>query len=119
MVRIVPAGYDGVVPEAAGLLEAIALVERLIGEGAALAVSTPGYGGAAEALFKMCVGNGIGVKLSDGVTPTALFAPSYGSFFVELTDGAELPAASDAVLIDEVGETTEAYELSALSLIHI
>ncbi|WP_302319796.1 phosphoribosylformylglycinamidine synthase [Gordonibacter pamelaeae] len=113
VVRIVPAGYDGVVPEAAGLLEAIALVERLIGEGAALAVSTPGYGGAAEALFKMCVGNGIGVKLSDGVTPTALFAPSYGSFFVELTDGAELPAASDAVLIDEVGETTEAYELSA------
>ena len=113
VVRIVPAGYDGVVPEGAGLLEAIALVERLIGEGAALAVSTPGYGGAAEALFKMCVGNGIGVKLSDGVTSTALFAPSYGSFFVELTDGAELPAASDAVLIDEVGETTEAYELSA------
>ena len=113
VVRIVPAGYDGVVPEAAGLLEAIALVERLIGEGAALAVSTPGYGGAAEALFKMCVGNGIGVKLGDGVTSTALFAPSYGSFFVELADGAELPTASDAVLIDEVGETTEAYELSA------
>ncbi len=113
VVRIVPAGYDGVVPEAAGLLEAIALVERLIGKGVALAVSTPGYGGAAEALFKMCVGNGIGVKLGDGVTSTALFAPSYGSFFVELADGAELPAASDAVLIDEVGETTEAYELSA------
>ena len=113
VVRIVPAGYDGVVPEAAGLLEAIALVERLIGEGVALAVSTPGYGGAAEALFKMCVGNGIGVKLGDGVMSTALFAPSYGSFFVELADGAELPAASDAVLIDEVGETTEAYELSA------
>ena len=113
VARIVPAGYDGVVPEAAGLLEAIALVERLIGEGVALAVSTPGYGGAAEALFKMCVGNGIGVKLGDGVTSTALFAPSYGSFFVELADGAELPAASDAVLIDEVGETTEAYELSA------
>ena len=113
VVRIVPAGYDGVVPEAAGLLEAIALVERLIGEGVALAVSTPGYGGAAEALFKMCVGNGIGVKLGDGVTSTALFAPSYGSFFVELADGAELPTASDAVLIDEVGETTEAYELSA------
>ena len=113
VVRIAPAGYDGVVPEAAGLLEAIALVERLIGEGAALAVSTPGYGGAAEALFKMCVGNGIGVKLGDGVTSTALFAPSYGSFFVELADGAELPAASDAVFVDEVGETTEAYELSA------
>ena len=113
VVRIVPAGYDGVVPEAAGLLEAIALVERFIGEGVALAVSTPGYGGAAEALFKMCVGNGIGVKLGDGVTSTALFAPSYGSFFVELADGAELPAGSDAVFVDEVGETTEAYEFAA------
>ena len=38
VVRIVPAGYDGVVPEAAGLLEAIALVERLIGKGVALSL---------------------------------------------------------------------------------
>ena len=29
--------------------------------------STPGYGGAAEALFKMCVGNGIGVALDEDV----------------------------------------------------
>ncbi len=46
-----------------------AAVEGLIGEGAALAVSTPGYGCAAESLFKMCVGNGIGVALK---TPTPM-----------------------------------------------
>ena len=113
IVRIAPAAYDGVVPEAAGLLEAIALVEHLIGDGTALAVSTPGYGGTAEALFKMCLGNGIGVKLVDGVSADGLFAPAYGSFLVELAACAELPAASDAVGVDVLGETIEAYAFVA------
>ncbi|MFR1640953.1 MAG: hypothetical protein ACLSVD_18545, partial [Eggerthellaceae bacterium] len=105
--------YDGVTPDAAGLVEAFELVERLIGDGAALAVSTPGYGATAEALFKMSVGNGIGVKLTDSVTADELFAPSYGSFLVELAPCVELPHASDVVRVDEVGETTEAYEFAA------
>ena len=113
VARIAPAAYDGVVPEAAGLLEAIAVVERLIGEGAALAVSTPGYGGAAEALFKMCVGNGIGLALDEAVTADELFASAYGSFLVELADDAAVPAAGDAVRVDVLGETTEAYEFAA------
>ena len=113
VARIAPAAYDGVVPEAAGLLEAIAVAERLIGEGAALAVSTPGYGGAAEALFKMCVGNGIGLALDEAVTADELFAPAYGSFLVELADDAAVPAAGDAVRVNVLGETTEAYEFAA------
>ena len=113
VARIAPAAYDGVVPEAAGLLEAIAVVERLIGEGAALAVSTPGYGGAAEALFKMCVGNGIGLTLDEAVTADELFAPAYGSFLVELADDAAVPAAGDAVRVDVLGETAEAYQFAA------
>ncbi|MBX9032432.1 phosphoribosylformylglycinamidine synthase [Gordonibacter massiliensis (ex Traore et al. 2017)] len=113
VVRIAPAAYDGVLPDAAGLLEALAVVERLIGSGDALAVSTPGYGAAAEALFKMCMGNGIGVKLADQVTSDELFAPAYGSFLVELAPCVELPVATDALRVDEVGETTEAYEFAA------
>ena len=113
VARIAPAAYDGVVPEAAGLLEAIAVVECLIGEGAALAVSTPGYGGTAEALFKMCVGNGIGLTLDEAVTADELFAPAYGSFLVELADDAAVPAAGKAVRVDVLGETTEAYQFAA------
>ena len=111
--RIAPAAYDGVVPEAAGLLEAIAVAERLIGEGAALAVSTPGYGGTAEALFKMCVGNGIGLTLDEAVTADELFAPAYGSFLVELADDSAVPVVGDAVRVDVLGETTEAYQFAA------
>ena len=113
VARIAPAAYDGVVPEAAGLLEAIAVVERLIGEGAVLAVSTPGYGGTAEALFKMSVGNGIGLALDEAVTADELFAPAYGSFLVELADDAAVPAAGDAVRVDVLGETAEAYQFAA------
>ena len=113
VARIAPAAYDGVVPEAAGLLEAIAVAERLIGEGAALAVSTPGYGGTAEALFKMCVGNGIGLTLDEAVTADELFAPAYGSFLVELADDSAVPVVGDAVRVDVLGETTEAYQFAA------
>ncbi len=113
VVRIAPAVYDGVTPDAAGLVEAFELVERLIGDERALAVSTPGYGATAEALFKMCLGNGIGVKLADDVCADELFSPAYGSFLVELAACAELPASSEAVRVDEVGETTEAYEFAA------
>ena len=98
-------------PDATGLLEAFSVVEGLVSRGEALAVATPGYGGDAEALFKMCVGNGIGVSLEPDVPADSLFVPAYGSFIVELADGAELPAHTDAVDVQVVGRTTEAYEL--------
>ncbi|MBB3171929.1 phosphoribosylformylglycinamidine synthase [Parvibacter caecicola] len=110
---IVPRTDDGILPRKAAITEALDTVEELIGTGAALAVSTVGYGGAAEALFKMCVGNGIGVKLHPVLTADALFAPAYGSFVVELADGAQLPAGDDVLACCVLGETTEAYQLEA------
>jgi len=110
---IAPRCYDAddVAPAAEDELAAIAAVEGLIGEGAALAVSTPGYGCAAESLFKMCVGNGIGVALEDA-DADALFIPSYGSFIVELADDAVLPEATECLDVALLGTTTEDYVLS-------
>ena len=102
---------DDVAPAAEDELAAIAAVEGLIGEGAALAVSTPGYGCAAESLFKMCVGNGIGVALEDA-DADALFTPAYGSFIVELSDDAVLPEATECLDVALLGTTTEDYVLS-------
>ena len=114
VICIDPAEYgDDWRPEVTGLLEAFELVEGLVERGEALAISTPGYGGDAEALFKMCVGNGIGVTLDPNVPADSLFAPAYGSFIVELADGAKLPEHTDAVAISVIGETTESYELVA------
>ncbi len=110
---VAPRCYDeaGIMPAAEDQLAAFAAVEDLIGSGAALAASTPGYGCAAEVLFKACVGNGIGVELDD-VAVASLFEPAYGSFIVELADDAQLPEPTDSLDVLVFGTTTEAYAFS-------
>ena len=106
---------DDLLPEPASLLAAFDAVEGLVREGKALSVSTPGFGGLAEVLFKACLGNRLGFGLADAYYEAEgrdLFDHSYGCFIVELTEGAELPQV-DGVEVIELGRTTEAYELSA------
>ncbi len=114
VVRIAPAAYDkaGLVPAADALNATFGLMEQLIGDGAVLAAATPGYGCAAETLFKMCLGNKLGVVLNDVLSADELFKLAYGSFIVELADGAEIPVV-DNVLVEHVGETSEAYVFGA------
>ena len=114
VVRIAPRYLaDGLTPDKDALLEAFSIIEELTDFHDALAVSTPGYGATAEALFKMTLGNRIGVTLNDGIALDDLFTPAYGSFIVELADNAKLPAASNLVEIGEIGTTTAAYEFHA------
>ena len=114
VIRIAPRYQaDGLTPDKDSLLEVFAAVEELTDFGDALAVSTPGYGATAEAIFKMTVGNQIGVKLANGITVDDLFVPSYGSFIIELADNAKVPAVSNLVEVSEVGKTTEAYQFVA------
>ena len=113
VVRIAPAyGADGITPEASSMRAALDLVYDLIASDGALAVSTPGFGGTAEAVFKMCVGNGIGITLDASVDTDKLFDLAYGSFIVELADDAEIPSA-EGVTVEAFGTTTTAYELVA------
>ena len=114
VVAVVPRYQaDGVTPEAGSFKAALDVIEGLVGSGAALAVATPGYGGVAEALFKMCVGNQLGVEVEPNYTADALFGLAYGSFVVELADDAVVDTASDLVTIAALGVTTDAYQLVA------
>ncbi len=106
---------DDLLPETDSLLAAFGAVEKLVREGSALSVSTPGFGGLAEVLFKACLGNRIGFTVSDAyyeADARDLFDHAYGCFIVELAEGAELPQV-DGVTVVELGTTTEAYELAA------
>ena len=103
-------GEDGITPEPASLLAVLDFVERTIGDGDALAVSTPGYGCLAEALFKMCVGNRLGVDLW-GLDGERLFVPAYGSFLVEVSDCTYVPREGKGFSVAHVGTVTEAYKL--------
>ena len=61
----------------------------LMREGKIAAAYTPTYGGIAEAIFKMAVGNSIGFKFADGVSLKDIFSYGYGSFILEFNDGTE------------------------------
>ncbi len=101
---------DGITPEPTSLLEVLDLVEKFIGDGDALAVSTPGYGCMAESLFKMCVGNQLGADLW-GLDAEQLFVPTYGSFLMEVSDCTFVPKGNDLVRIAQIGTVTAAYAL--------
>jgi len=104
---------DGITPEPDSLLAVYFLVEGLIRDGSALAVSTPGYGCMAEALFKMCVGNFLGIHVEPAFTVESLFYPAYGSFVLEISDDAAIEEIPENVTISILGNTIAQYALEA------
>ena len=96
-------GYNDLRPAHKSLKAILAQVEALTAAGKVKAAWTPGYGCAAEGLFKMCLGNRLGFALAGGVDPEALLRPAYGSFMLELAEGAEAEGAL------ELGTVTEEY----------
>ena len=114
VVRIAPRyNADGLTPDKDALLEVFSAVEELTDFGDALAVSTPGYGATAEAIFKMTVGNQIGVKLADGISVDDLFAPPMVPSSSNLPTTRRFRPYPTRVEVSEVGETTEAYQFAA------
>lgn len=77
--------YENGLPEKESFISLIKKVTELLISGKAVSCYTPGMGGAAEAVMKMCMGEGLGASLS-GITKEELFSLSYGSFILEGAD---------------------------------
>ena len=89
-VRIVRPDYDkNGLPVTASLKKVFGEVTALMRKGKIAAAYTPTYGGIAEAIFKMAVGNSIGFKFADGVSLKDIFSYGYGSFILEFNDSTE------------------------------
>ena len=101
-VRILktPLNADGV-PDAAALKENFAAVSKLRAKGKILAAYTPTYGGIAEAVYKMCIGNGIGFEFSEGTDEKKLFGYEYGAFVLETAPGADIGERLGVTIRDE------------------
>ena len=95
-----PAYRPNGLPEVQSLRDTFDLVAEKIASGEIVSAWALGFGGAAEALMKMSLGNHIGANL---VTDADLFVPAVGSFLVEYAtaDGAE-----------KIGETVSDYALT-------
>lgn len=79
-------------------------VTRLMREGRVYAAYTPGFGGVAEAVMKMCFGNGIGFEFEAGLAPEKIFGYAYGSFLLEVDADTKASAGNATVL--NIGKTT-------------
>ena len=84
VVLLAPEYDENGLPVPERLLANFARVTQMIRSGEALAVYTPGYGGAAEAVLKMCLGNGVGFAYDRAAPLETIFGYRYGAFVVEL-----------------------------------
>ncbi len=84
VVLLEPEYDENGLPEPLSLKKNFALVTDYLREGKAVAAYTPGYGGVAEGILKMCLGNRLGFTFDEGVSLNTIFGYSYGSFILEL-----------------------------------
>ena len=102
-------------PQTKSLLSVLDRVTALLHSGKAVSCYTPGMGGIAAAIMKMCFGNGIGFAYADHIPTDELFQNSYASFLLEMAEGAEgyqiLGTTSDT---PEITRGTEKVSLDSL-----
>ncbi len=72
-------------PVAESLIALFNKVTGLMREGKVLSAYTPTYGGVAEAVLKMAMGDGFGFEFED-IDLDTVFGYNYGSFLLEVTD---------------------------------
>ncbi|MBE7004776.1 MAG: phosphoribosylformylglycinamidine synthase [Ruminococcaceae bacterium] len=102
VIHIAPRRNEYGLPDCDSLLSVFDRVASLLQDGRAVACYTPGPGGIAEAVMKMCFGNGVGFRFDPAFDVSRLFTRDYGAFLLELseTGGAEAEG-------ETVGYTTE------------
>ena len=89
VARIAPEyDVDGL-PAAESQKKVFNTVTELLRSGKAVACFTPGFGGDAEAVMKMCFGNGIGFRFAGDIELKDIFDYDYGAFLLELTGESE------------------------------
>ena len=83
LMRLAPEYDENCLPKAVSLLKLFDRITELLRSGEAVSCYTPGFGGIAEAVFKMAIGNDIGIVFENGVTREKLFSYDYGAFVLE------------------------------------
>ncbi|NLL45719.1 MAG: phosphoribosylformylglycinamidine synthase [Clostridiales bacterium] len=106
-------GENGL-PKAESLLKNFSLVLELISKKRIISAYTPTYGGVAEGVMKMCLGNRFGFDFDSGVDERTLFDYRYGAFILETEGeivGKLLGHTRDSYALCYKGETVSMDEL--------
>ncbi|MBR7160747.1 MAG: phosphoribosylformylglycinamidine synthase, partial [Clostridia bacterium] len=109
-------GGDGL-PTAESLIANYSLITSMMRRGEILSCWTPTYGGVAEGILKMAIGNGYGFEYADSVSMDTIFGYNYGAFIIETTDlevGETIGKVTDGDSIVYRGESVATARLLAL-----
>ncbi|MBQ7295609.1 MAG: phosphoribosylformylglycinamidine synthase [Clostridia bacterium] len=86
LIKLTPEFDSDHLPVTESLLGVFDKVTELLRSGKAVSCYTPGFGGVAEAVMKMCFGNGLGFTYADGISVENAFSYVYGSFLLEVSE---------------------------------
>ena len=109
-------GDDGL-PTASSLISVYNKVTELMRAGKVYSAYTPTFGGIAEAIYKMCIGNGLGFEFDGAIAVNKIFEYAYGAFLLEVdgdVDGELIGTLTDNGCISYKGEQIRMDELDAL-----
>ncbi len=101
VVILKPEYDENGLPTAESEKKLFADVYALIKAGKVAACYTPTYGGIAEAVMKMCFGNGIGFEYNEEFEIDDIFGYNYGAFILELTTEDEIGAVLGHTCLEE------------------
>jgi len=99
VVLIKPEFDENGLPITESLIAVFYKVTKLMREGKAVACYTPTIGGIAEAVMKMCFGNGFGFNYNTNLSVDEIFGYNYGSFVLEVIE--------DVDGVTEIGVVTD------------
>ncbi|MBQ1489589.1 MAG: phosphoribosylformylglycinamidine synthase, partial [Eubacterium sp.] len=108
LIMLTPEYTESGLPTGESLKEIYRLAAQLNESGLIKAAYTPGFGGIAEAVLKMGLGNGIGFRFEDSLTMEDIFGYHYGGLLLEV-DGEDIEIEADCAVL--IGRTTAAKEI--------
>ncbi|MBE6776714.1 MAG: phosphoribosylformylglycinamidine synthase [Ruminococcaceae bacterium] len=119
VVLLTPVYDENGLPKTESLLKIFDTVTALMRKGVAVSAYTPTMGGVAEAVMKMCFGNGFGFKYNDALSVNAIFGYNYGSFLLEVNEDIDEGIVIGEITNDnKISLGNEAIDLCKLSEIY-
>ena len=89
LIVLAPEYGEDNLPVASSQIELFNKVTALMRAGKVYSAYTPTMGGIAEAVYKMCIGNGLGFKFDASMCNKAIFGYCYGAFLLEVDEDVE------------------------------
>ncbi len=118
LICICPKYGEDDLPVAESLIETFNKVTALMREGKVYSAYTPTYGGIAEAVYKMCIGNGLGFEFDASMCNNAIFDYCYGAFLLEVDADAEGMAVGRFTSDGKLSRSGESVSLSELDKLY-